>query len=59
MLGINYRGPYEVRADHKPMPEILRPQKAIVRHTIVYLWIRSAFIQWIPPRYPSGDDVWT
>jgi threonine dehydrogenase-like Zn-dependent dehydrogenase len=33
MLGMNYRGPYEVRADHKPIPEILHPRDAIVRVT--------------------------
>ncbi|MFC7704289.1 zinc-dependent alcohol dehydrogenase [Plastorhodobacter daqingensis] len=30
---MNYRGPYRVRVDHKPMPEILHPQDAIVRVT--------------------------
>jgi threonine dehydrogenase-like Zn-dependent dehydrogenase len=33
MLAMNYRGPQRVRADHKPMPEILHPQDAIVRVT--------------------------
>ncbi len=33
MLAMNYRGPYRVRLDHKPMPEILHPQDAIVRVT--------------------------
>ena len=30
---MNYRGPQRVRIDHKPMPEILHPQDAIVRVT--------------------------
>jgi threonine dehydrogenase-like Zn-dependent dehydrogenase len=33
MLAMNYRGPYRVRIDHKPHPEILHPQDAIVRVT--------------------------
>ncbi|MGI4728742.1 MAG: zinc-dependent alcohol dehydrogenase [Janthinobacterium lividum] len=33
MLAMNYRGPRRVRADHKPMPEILHPEDAIVRVT--------------------------
>jgi threonine dehydrogenase-like Zn-dependent dehydrogenase len=33
MLAMNYRGPYRVRIDHKPMPEIEHPQDAIVRVT--------------------------
>ena len=33
MLAMNYRGPRRVRIDHKPMPEILHPQDAIVRVT--------------------------
>src|SRR5215210_734958 len=33
MLAMNYRGPHRVRVDHKPMPEILHPQDAIVRVT--------------------------
>lgn len=33
MLAMNYRGPGRVRASHKPMPEILHPQDAIVRVT--------------------------
>lgn len=33
MLAMNYRGPFRVRADHKPMPEILHPGDAIVRVT--------------------------
>ena len=33
MRAMNYRGPYRVRLDHKPMPEILHPQDAIVRVT--------------------------
>src|SRR4051812_22132059 len=32
MLGMNYRGPYRVRADYdRPMPEILHPEDAIVQ----------------------------
>jgi threonine dehydrogenase-like Zn-dependent dehydrogenase len=31
MLAMNYRGPFRVRADHKPTPEILHPGDAIVR----------------------------
>ena len=31
MLAMNYRGPFRVRADHKPLPEILHPSDAIVR----------------------------
>lgn len=31
MLAMNYRGPFRVRADHKPYPEIEHPQDAIVR----------------------------
>src|SRR3954462_10016486 len=33
MLAMNYRGPYRVRADQKPMPEIKHPGDAIVRVT--------------------------
>lgn len=33
MLAMNYRGPQRVRVDHKPMPEILHPQDAIVKVT--------------------------
>jgi threonine dehydrogenase-like Zn-dependent dehydrogenase len=31
MLAMNYRGPYRVRVDNKPYPEILHPNDAIVR----------------------------
>lgn len=31
MLAVNYRGPYRVRVDQKPLPEILHPNDAIVR----------------------------
>jgi threonine dehydrogenase-like Zn-dependent dehydrogenase len=31
MLALNYRGPFRVRIDQKPYPEILHPQDAIVR----------------------------
>ncbi len=33
MLAMNYRGPFRVRADQKPYPEILHPNDAIVRVT--------------------------
>ncbi len=33
MLAMNYRGPGRVRIGHKPVPEILHPQDAIVRVT--------------------------
>ncbi len=33
MLAMNFRGPRRVRINHKPMPEILHPQDAIVRVT--------------------------
>lgn len=33
MLAMNYRGPGRVRIDHKPEPEILHPEDAIVRVT--------------------------
>jgi threonine dehydrogenase-like Zn-dependent dehydrogenase len=33
MLAMNYRGPYRVRVDAKPMPKILHPEDAIVRVT--------------------------
>ena len=33
MLAMNYRGPFRVRADQKPEPEILHPNDAIVRVT--------------------------
>jgi threonine dehydrogenase-like Zn-dependent dehydrogenase len=33
MLAMNYRGPGRVRAEHKPYPEILHPQDAIVKVT--------------------------
>lgn len=33
MLAMNYRGPFRVRADHKPQPEILHPNDAIVKVT--------------------------
>ena len=31
MLAMNYRGPYRVRVDHKPYPEILHPDDGFVR----------------------------
>jgi threonine dehydrogenase-like Zn-dependent dehydrogenase len=31
MLAMNYRGPFRVRADHKPTPEILHPNDAIIK----------------------------
>jgi threonine dehydrogenase-like Zn-dependent dehydrogenase len=33
MLAMNYRGPFRVRIDNKPYPEILHPEDAIVRVT--------------------------
>ena len=33
MLAMNYRGPFRVRVDQKPYPEILHPEDAIVRVT--------------------------
>lgn len=33
MLAMDYRGPYRVRAEHKPMPTIQHPRDAIVRVT--------------------------
>src|SRR3954465_12863339 len=33
MLAMNYRGPFRVRIDRKPYPEILHPQDAVVRVT--------------------------
>jgi threonine dehydrogenase-like Zn-dependent dehydrogenase len=33
MLAMNYRGPFRVRIERKPYPEILHPQDAIVRVT--------------------------
>ncbi len=33
MLAMDYRGPYRVRIDNKPFPEILHPEDAIVRVT--------------------------
>ena len=33
MLAMNYRGPYRVRADRKPYPEIEHPNDAIIRVT--------------------------
>ena len=33
MLAMNYRGPYRVRADERPMPEIQHPEDAIVKVT--------------------------
>ena len=33
MLAMNYRGPFRVRVDHKPQPEILHPNDAIVKVT--------------------------
>lgn len=33
MLATNYRGPFRIRVDHKPYPEILHPDDAIVRVT--------------------------
>lgn len=33
MLAMNYRGPQRVRADYKPMPQILHSQDAIIRVT--------------------------
>ena len=33
MLAMTYRGPYRVRLDPKPMPEIEHPNDAIVRVT--------------------------
>jgi threonine dehydrogenase-like Zn-dependent dehydrogenase len=31
MIAMNYRGPYRIRVDQKPVPEILHPNDAIVR----------------------------
>ncbi len=33
MLAMNYRGPFRVRIDQKPYPEILHPEDAIIRVT--------------------------
>ncbi len=33
MLAMDYRGPYRVRAEQKPMPAIEHPEDAIVRVT--------------------------
>jgi threonine dehydrogenase-like Zn-dependent dehydrogenase len=33
MLAMNYRGPFRVRVDRKPYPEILHPQDAIIKVT--------------------------
>ncbi len=33
MLAMNYRGPFRVRADNKPIPEIKHPQDAIIQVT--------------------------
>ena len=33
MRAMEYRGPYRVRVDEKPMPEIEHPRDAIVRVT--------------------------
>jgi threonine dehydrogenase-like Zn-dependent dehydrogenase len=33
MLAADYRGPYRVRADHKPMPKIEHPRDAVVKVT--------------------------
>ena len=33
MLAMNFRGPFRVRIDRKPYPEILHPEDAIVRVT--------------------------
>jgi threonine dehydrogenase-like Zn-dependent dehydrogenase len=33
MLAMNYRGPYRIRAEQRPMPKILHPEDAIVRVT--------------------------
>lgn len=33
MLAMNYRGPQRIRVEHKPMPQILHPEDAIVRVT--------------------------
>ena len=33
MLAMNFRGPLRVRIDHKPMPEVLHPEDAVVRVT--------------------------
>jgi threonine dehydrogenase-like Zn-dependent dehydrogenase len=33
MLAMNYRGPYRVRADERPLPMILHPEDAIVKVT--------------------------
>ncbi len=33
MLAMDYRGPYRVRVEHKPMPTIQHPRDAIVRVT--------------------------
>lgn len=33
MLAMNYRGPYRIRADHKPEPRLEHPHDAIVRVT--------------------------
>ena len=33
MLAMNFRGPYRVRIEEKPMPKIEHPRDAIVRVT--------------------------
>ncbi|UOE99817.1 zinc-dependent alcohol dehydrogenase [Bdellovibrio reynosensis] len=33
MLAMTYRGPYKIRLDHKPMPDIEHPNDAIIRVT--------------------------
>ena len=33
MLAMTYRGPFRVRTENKPLPEILHPMDAIVRVT--------------------------
>ena len=33
MLAMDYRGPYRIRTEQKPLPEIQHPEDAIVRVT--------------------------
>jgi len=56
MLAMNYRGPQRVRIDHKPMPEILHPQYAIVRVTRSWVGLSPSEYSTYLRRFERADE---
>jgi hypothetical protein len=52
MLAMNYRGPFRVRIERKPYPEILHPQDAIVRVTLYFF---QKQLTWLVVLYYSAS----